>query len=73
MTEAPSVGIEQVKVRILPDGRMTRRDAASYLGCAEKTLAMWALEGKGPQSVRVGGRRFYYKTTLDAFIQGEAA
>ncbi len=65
--------IEQVRVRILPDGRMTRKDAAAYLGRAEKTLAMWAMEGKGPQSVLVGGRRFYFKDVLDAFVRGEAA
>ncbi len=39
----------------------------------EKTLAMWAMEGKGPPSVLVGGRRFYFKDALDAFIRGEAA
>jgi hypothetical protein len=61
---------EEVKVRILPDGRMTRRDAARYLGNAEKTLAMWELQGKGPPSVKVGGRRFYFKDDLDAFVQG---
>ena len=64
---------EEVKVRVLPDGRMTRRDAARYLGNAEKTLAMWELQGKGPRSVKVGGRRFYYKNDLDAFIQGDGA
>lgn len=65
--------IEQVRVRVLPDGRMTRKDAAKYLGRAEKTLAMWNLEGKGPPSLLVGGRRFYFKNALDAFIRGEAA
>jgi DNA-binding transcriptional regulator YiaG len=64
--------IEEIKVRILPDGRMTRRDAARYLGNAEKTLAMWELQGKGPPSVKVGGRRFYYRNDLDAFIKGDA-
>jgi hypothetical protein len=63
--------IEYVTIRILPDGRMTRRDAARYLGVAPKTLAMWALEGKGPDSLLVGGRRFYFKSILDAFIRGE--
>ncbi len=67
--ENPS--IEKVKVRILPDGRLSRRDAASYLGRAEKTLAMWQMEGKGPRSVRVGGRIFYFKDDLDAFISGD--
>ena len=65
--------IEQIRVRILPDGRMTRKDAAKYLGRAEKTLAMWTVDGKGPQSVLVGGRRFYFKDVLDAFVRGEAA
>ena len=68
-----AAALEQVRVRVLPDGRMTRRDAARYLGRAAKTLAMWALEGKGPESVLVGGRRFYFKDALDAFIQGDAA
>ena len=65
--------IDQVRVRVLPDGRMTRKDTARYLGLAEKTLAMWAMEGKGPRVVHVGGRCFYYKDDLDAFIRGEAA
>ena len=64
--------IEQVRVRVLPDGRLTRKDAAKYLGRSEKTLAMWEMEGKGPPSLKVGGRRFYFKNQLDAFIRGEA-
>ena len=62
-----------VRVRILPDGRMTRKDAALYLGLEPKTLAIWSSEGKGPSPIRVGGRCFYYKADLDAFIQGKAA
>ncbi len=64
--------IEQIRVRILPDGRLARKDAAKYLGRAEKTLAMWEMERKGPLSVLVGGRRFYFKDALDAFVRGEA-
>lgn len=67
--ETPSANqIERVRVRILPDGRMTRRDAAAYLGFAEKTLAMREMYGKPPPSIKVGGRRFYFKEVLDAFI-----
>lgn len=66
-------GIERVKVRVLPDGRMTRADTARYLGVAKKTLAMWQLQGKGPRSVRVGGLRFYFKDDCDAFVRGRAA
>ena len=72
MTHAEPV-IEQVRVRVLPDGRMSRRDTATYIGTAEKTLAMWQLEGKGPPSVLVGGRRFYFKDDVDAFIRGKPA
>ncbi len=66
--------IERVKVRVLPDGRMTRRDAAEYLGIAVKTVAMWDLVNPAKLgSVKVGGRRFYYISRLDQVIRGEAA
>ncbi len=65
--------IERVTVRVLPDGRMTRRDAARYLGIAVKTLAMWDLENPAKLGgIKVGGRRFYYKERLDAVICGDA-
>ncbi len=73
LVETQEPVIDQVRVRVLPDGRLARKDAAKYLGRAEKTLAMWAMEGKGPPSVLVGGRRFYFRDALDAFIRGEAA
>jgi len=65
--------IEQVRVRVLPDGRMTRDDAARYLGHASKTLSMWAFQGKGPPFVKVAGRVFYYRSALDQFISGQGA
>ena len=67
-----SDSIEMVRVRVLPDGRMDRRSAACYLGRQPKTLAMWALLGKGPRSVKVGGRVFYFRDDLDAFVRGKA-
>ena len=70
MNHASEPLVEAVRVRILPDGRMTRRDAAKYLGKSEKTLAMWAVAKKGPKSVRVGGTCFYFREDLDTFIQG---
>ena len=60
--------IERVKVRVLPDERLSRKDAAAYLGRAVKTLVMWHTAGTGPVSVLVGGRRFYFKGELDRFI-----
>ena len=59
---------EDVKVQILPDGRMSPRNAARYLGREEKTLAQWRSQGKGPKYVKLNGRVFYFKDDLDAEI-----
>ena len=64
--------IDRIRVRVLPDGRMNRADAARYLGHKPKTLAMWQLQRKGPRSVLVGGRRYYFKDELDAFVRSKA-
>lgn len=63
--------VELVRVRVLPDGRMDRENAAKYLGNKSKTLAMWALQGKGPAVHKTGGRCFYYQQELDAYISGK--
>ncbi len=63
--------IEQVRVRVLPDGRLTREHAALYLGTTPKTLAQWQWQGKGPPSKKIGAARFYYLDDLDAFIRSK--
>ena len=71
---AETIQTETTKVRILPDGRMTRRNAALYLGFAEKTIAMW--DGDDPSklgSIKLGGRRFYFKDHLDRVIRDGCA
>ena len=65
--------IEQVRVRVLPDGRLSRRNAALYLGCSSRTLEGWNYRGKGPPPHLVGGRVFYYLRDLDAFIASAGA
>ncbi len=60
--------VEMVKVRVLPDGRLTREDAATFLGRKAKTLAEWQRLGVGPRSLMVGGRRFYQLADLEAFV-----
>ena len=65
--------VETPRIRVLPDGRLSREDAATYLGLKAKTLAMWSVQGKGPTSVRVGGRIFYFKQALDQFVGGEVS
>ena len=48
MQDATTEKVEKVRVRELPDGRMSRRDAAAYLGISPKTLAQWACSNQGP-------------------------
>ena len=66
----PDITIERPCIRVLPDGRMDRENAVKYLGVKPKTLATWACQNKGPKVIRVGGRVFYFREDLDAFIQG---
>jgi len=65
----PNVDI--LKVRATPDGRVSRADAAIFLGYKPKTLAEWQRQGRGPSSRMVGGRRFYLLDDLVAFARGE--
>ena len=59
--------IETVKVRVLPDGRLSRADAAAFLGRSPKTLADWFCKGIGPTARKTHGRVFYRLTDLEAF------
>ncbi len=65
--------IETPRVYVHPDGRMSRKNAALYVGCAAKTLADWAMRGIGPKWVRIGGRIFYFRQELDRWIAEQAA
>lgn len=51
--------IEQVQVRVLPDRRVSRKDAAKIFDRTPKTLAEWKLKGWGPRPIVVGGRVFH--------------
>ena len=62
---------DTVRVRVLPGGRMDSNNAAKYLNRAPKTLAMWRMQGIGPEWSKCGGRVFYSKDVLDAFIHGK--
>jgi hypothetical protein len=54
--------------------------ASLFVTSPAAATAMWmllvcrrALTGKGPRWVKVGGRVFYYREDLDAFIAGPEA
>jgi hypothetical protein len=71
--ELVPVEMETVKVRILPGGRMDTPNAAKYVNRKTKTLAMWRMQGIGPEWSKCGGRVFYNKEALDAFMRGKGA
>jgi len=59
--------VDHVTIQVLPDGRVARADAATYLGLKPKTLADWSGKGIGPLPRKVGGRVFYFVADLEAF------
>jgi hypothetical protein len=71
--ELVPVEMETVRIRILPDGKMDSANAAKYVNRKPKTLAMWRMNGIGPEWSKCGGRVFYNKEALDAFMRGEVA
>lgn len=67
--ELASSGVDHIRVRILPDGRLSADDAARYLGRARGTLATWRMRGVGPRWSLVGGRIFYRLSELQRFVE----
>lgn len=65
------IGVDQVKVRVLPDGRVSRREAAKMLDRSTKTLADWKLRGWGPRAILVGGRVFHDYEEVLAMARGQ--
>ena len=71
--EIETAEIEPVRVRVLPNGKLDSNNAAKYVGRAPKTLAMWRMQGVGPEWTKNGGRVFYNKAALDTFMRGKGA
>lgn len=59
--------MQVIDINVFPDGRMTVKCAAAYLGLSEKTLAMMRCAGTGPRFIK-RGRVFYYREDLDAWL-----
>ena len=64
----PKVEVEhvRVKIRVQPNGRVSRRDAATYLDKSPSTLAAWACRKIGPKVYKNGGRAEYDWEELQA-------
>jgi hypothetical protein len=62
-----STYIYQKEIVMFPDGRLDVKNASSYLGLSEKTLAMMRCKGEGPKFVK-RGRIFYFREDLDGWL-----
>ena len=65
--------IEPVRIRVLPSGKVSRRDMARAVDRTEKTLAEWARLGIGPKPHNIAGRIFYDWTEVQEFMGAKAA
>lgn len=63
--------IERTVVRMTPDDRLTRGEAAKFIGVGSRTLANWKSKGQGPRQTKIGGRVFYRLADLQVFIARE--
>lgn len=62
-----SENILQKEVVMYPDGRLDVKNASSYIGLSEKTLAMMRCSGDGPKFVK-RGRIFYFRVDIDSWL-----
>lgn len=47
---------------------LSRKEAAEFLGLAEKTLRTWAVNGYGVRFIKVGRRAMYRLSELERYI-----
>ena len=59
--------ISPIQVVTYPDGRVNTKNASTYTGLSEKTLAMMRCNGNGPKFIK-RGRVFYFQSDVDAWM-----
>lgn len=57
-----------LKVNNLETELLTRRQAASFLGIKENTLAVWSVKGIGPAPSKICGCVRYQRSELEVFV-----
>ncbi|MBP8119843.1 MAG: helix-turn-helix domain-containing protein [Burkholderiales bacterium] len=62
--------VTPIQVRTYPDGRMDTKNASTYTGLSEKTLAMMRCNGNGPKYVK-RGRIFYFTADVDEWMNSQ--
>lgn len=63
--------VEQMRVRVTPDRKVTAKDGGKLLGRSDKTMANWRLKGWGPKPIPIGGRIFHDYDECLAMARGE--
>jgi predicted DNA-binding transcriptional regulator AlpA len=62
--------VKPLAVVTFPDGRMDTKNASTYTGLSEKTLAMMRCSGNGPKYVK-RGRVFYFTADVDEWMNSQ--
>jgi hypothetical protein len=65
--EAFDDGVEVVRIKVGPTGRVDPPNAARFLNRTEKTLSQWRWLGVGPEWEKVHGRVFYNFPNLKTY------
>jgi hypothetical protein len=69
-TTTTNTPVTTIEVRTYPDGRMDTKNASTYTGLSEKTLAMMRCHGNGPKFVK-RGRIFYFTADVDEWMNSQ--
>lgn len=69
-TATINTSVTSIEVRTYPDGRMDTKNASTYTGLSEKTLAMMRCHGNGPKFVK-RGRIFYFMADVDEWFNSQ--
>ncbi len=62
--------LKSLEVVTYPDGRMDTKNASTYTGLSEKTLAMMRCNGNGPKYVK-RGRIFYFTADVNEWLNSQ--
>ena len=56
-------------INILPDGRMSVKDAARYIDCSEASLRGYMMMGIAPAYSKVVNKTYFYKDDVDMWLE----
>ena len=59
---------DELASKLETSDKMTKAEAAEYLGLKPSTLSKWITDGKGPKYLKAGSRVYYRKEWLDEYL-----